>query len=306
MPYDKYPDIQTEQRGEIVLYQPNETVRLEVRLEDETVWLNQQQMAELFGTNRQAITKHLKNIYAVEELKKTATCSILELVRKEGKRMVTRKIEFYNLDAIISVGFRVNTKRGIEFRQWANKILKDHLLRGYSYNYQIREIENKINKQQNDIEDIRHTITDHQEKINFFIKTNTPPVEGIFYEGQVFDAYLFASKLIRSARKSIILIDNYIDDSVLTLLDKRDNNVSATVYTKEISKKLQLDINKHNAQYAPVQVKTFKHSHDRFLLTDNKVYHIGASLKDLGKSWFAFTLMHDITVKEITDKIDTN
>ena len=188
---------QTQPQGEIILYQPDETMRLEVRVEDETVWLTQQQMAELFGTNRQAITKHLKNIYAVKELTKVATCSILELVRKEGNRMVSRKIEFYNLDAIISVGFRVNTLRGIEFRTWANQILKDHLLRGYSINERMTRIEQRV--------------TATEEKIDFFVRTSLPPIVGVFSGGQVFSARLFVEDLIKAAQHEVILIDSYVD-----------------------------------------------------------------------------------------------
>lgn len=277
------------QQGEIVLYQPDETVRLEVRLENETVWLNQQQMADLFGTNRQAVTKHLKNIYSDNELKKDATCSILELVRKEGTRMVSRKIEFYNLDAIISVGFRVNTKRGIEFRQWANRVIKEYLMRGYAINDRMMRIEQRM--------------TAAEQKIDFFVRTSLPPVEGIFYDGQIFDAYRFVADLIRKATRRIILIDNYVDDTVLTMLDKRARGVTATIYTQHIGQQLQLDLKRHNTQYEPIEINPFNRAHDRFLLIDDEVYHIGASLKDLGRKWFAFTLMHDIKADDLIARI---
>jgi Virulence protein len=284
-----------EQTGEIVMYQPDETIRLEVRMDNETVWLTQQQMAELFGTKRQAITKHLQNIYDSEELKKKATSSILELVRKEGNRTVKRKIEFYNLDAIISVGFRVNTKRGIEFRQWANNVLKQYMLRGYVVNTRIATLEQHATKTDVEIEELKS-------KVDFFVRSSLPPVEGIFYEGQIFDAYNFASDLMRKAKKSIVLIDNYVDDTVLALLDKRKKGVSATIYT-HIGQQLQLDIKRHNEQYAPVEVVSFNKAHDRFLLIDDEVYHIGASIKDLGKKWFAFSLLHDITADELKEKL---
>jgi len=287
---------QTAQRGEIILYQPDETVRLEVRLEDETVWLTQAQMAELFGTGRQAITKHLQNIYECEELKKDATSSILELLRKEGKRMVRRKIEFYNLDAIISVGFRVNTKRGIEFRQWANGVLKQYLLKGYAVNQRMFDIEQKVIEQGLEIKELR-------KKVDFFVRSSLPPVEGIFYDGQIFDAYRFVSDLVRKAQHRIVLIDNYVDDTVLTMLDKRADGVTATIYTQHVGEQLQLDLDRHNAQYAPVVVEHFNRAHDRFLLVDAEVYHIGASLKDLGRRWFAFTLMHDLTADELISRI---
>ena len=275
--------------GEIVMYQPDETIRLEVRMDEDTVWLTQAQMAELFATGRQAITKHLQNIYESSELSKEATCSILELVRQEGNRKVKRKIEFYNLDAIISVGFRVNTKRGIMFRQWANKVLKEYLLKGYSVNQRFEQLERRVSKT--------------EEQIDFFVHTSLPPVEGIYYDGQIFDAYRFVSDLIRKAKESVVLIDNYIDDTVFSLLDKRREGVKATVYTKSINKQLQLDMTRHNEQYATIEVKLFNKAHDRFLLIDDEVYHIGASVKDLGKKWFAFTLMHDIKASELIKKM---
>ncbi len=266
--------------GEILLYQPDETVKLEVRMDKETIWLTQQQIAELFGTQRPAITKHLNNIYQTEELDEASTCSILEHMGNDGKQLYHTK--FYNLDAILSIGYRVNSKNATKFRQWANSVLKEHLLRGYTINQRIAHLENTIEQQQ-------HVLKQHDEKINFFVRTSLPPVEGIFYQGQIFDAYAFVAKLIKSAQKSIVLIDNYIDESVFTLLDKRNDDVSATIYTKTISKQLELDVQKHNAQYKPIELKPANAIHDRFLLIDNDVYHIGASLKDLGKKLFAFS-----------------
>ncbi|MCR5192051.1 MAG: virulence RhuM family protein [Bacteroidales bacterium] len=274
--------------GEIILYQPDDDVRLEVRLNDETVWLTQAQMAELFGTGRQAITKHLKNIYEIGELERTSTSSILELLQPEGKRMVMRKREYYNLDVIISVGYRVNTKRGIQFRQWANRVLKEYLLKGYSVNNRIERLEQRVAKT--------------EEKIDFFVRTSLPPVEGIFFDGQIFDAYTFVSDLVRSAHKQIILFDNYVDDTVLTMLDKRKPKVTAIIYTKSIPQQILLDLAKHNAQYQPIEVNSFGKAHDRFLCIDNTVYHIGASLKDLGKKWFAFSKM-EMKTKELLGKI---
>lgn len=283
-------------KDEIVLYQPNETIQLEVHLKDETVWLTQQQMADLFGTQRQAITKHLKNIFETGELNKIATCSILELVQKEGNRMVRRSVEIYNLDVIISVGYRVNTQRGIQFRQWANRVLKDYLLRGYAFNQRLANIEHQIDEQ-------RAILAAHEEKIDFFVRTSLPPVEGIFYDGEIYEAYSFVSDLIRSAKTRIVLIDNYIDDRVLTMLDKRNNGVKATIYTKNFTKQLSLDIEQHNKQFAPIDVEPFNLSHDRFMIIDDIVYHIGASLKDLGKSWFAFTKMNALSANELLMRI---
>ena len=277
-----------EEKNEIILYQPNEEIKLEVRLDNETVWLTQAQMAELFGVQRQAITKHLKNIFDSEELDKGSTSSILELLQKEGGRMVNRQVELYNLDVIISVGYRVNTKRGIQFRQWANKVLKEYLLRGYSINQRFERLEQRVAETEN--------------KIDFFVRTSLPPVEGIFYNGQIFEAYKFVNDLIRSAKHQITLIDNYIDDSVLTMLDKRAENVRTQIYTQEINSKLQTDIDKHNSQYKEIEVTVFKNCHDRFLIIDNDVYHIGASIKDLGKRWFAFCKM-GISANEILNKL---
>ena len=285
--------------NEIVLYQPDDTVKLEVRLQDETVWLNQQQIAVLFGTQRQAITKHLKNIFESCELDRQATCSILELVQKEGNRMVHRHVEIYNLDVIISIGYRVNTKRGIQFRRWATKVLKDYMLRGYAVNQRLFAMEERIDKR---IGAIENTLAVHQEKIDFFVRTSLPPQQGIFFDGQIFDAYTFINERIREAKEQIILIDNYIDDSVLTMLDKRQEGVMAKIYTKKLSTQLQLDIEKHNAQYAPIEMVEFDRAHDRFLCIDETVYHVGASIKDLGKKWFAFNRM-EWSTSELLNKI---
>ena len=280
------------QQGEIILYQPDETIRLEVRVEDETVWLTQQQMAELFGTGRQAITKHLQNIYDCEELKEEATCSILELVRKEGRRTVKRKIGFYNLDAIISVGFRVNTKRGIEFRQWANSVLKQYLLKGYTVNQRMFDIEQKVVVQGLEIKELRT-------KVDFFVRSSLPPIEGIFYDGQIFDAYAQIVGLIKQAKHSITLIDNYIDETTLTMLSKRDASVVATIYTRSLSQQQQLDLQRHNQQYAPITVHICQHNHDRFLIIDDEVYIFGASLKDAGKKLFAYIKMQETSSTEL-------
>ena len=218
-----------------------------------------------------------------------ATSSILELVRKEGKRTVKRKVEFYNLDAIISVGFRVNTKRGIEFRQWANQVLKDYLLKGYVVNQRITTLE--------------HQVADLTEKVNFFVRTSLPPVEGIFYDGQIFDAYVQIVNLIKQAKQSVILIDNYIDETTLTLLSKRNTNVSATIYTRQLSQQQQLDVQRHNQQYPPITINVCQRNHDRFLIIDDMVYLFGASLKDAGKKLFAYIKMQETSAQELINRI---
>lgn len=228
MTQDKANDIQNTPQGELILYQPDETVRLEVRLEDDTVWLTQAQMAELFQTTKNNVTIHIGNVYKEKELTQDSTSKESLLVRKEGNRQVIRKAKLYNLDVIISVGYRVKSLRGTEFRQWANKIIKDYLLRGYSVNYQLRQLADEIDAQQGKI---------------------------------------------------------------------------PTIYTQHVGQQLQLDIDRHNAQYRPIRVEHFNRAHDRFLLVDDEVYHIGASLKDLGRRWFAFTLMHDLTAEELIKRM---
>lgn len=268
------------EKGEVILYQPDATTRLEVRIEEENVWLTQAQIAVLFGTEVPAISKHIRNIYQSEELYRESTVSKMEIVRQEGNRLVRRNIDIYNLDMILSIGYRVNSKNATLFRQWANRVLKDYLMKGYSINQRLLALE--------------HTVAGHSQKLDFFVRTALPPVEGVFFNGQIFDAYKFASDLIKSARHSLVLIDNYVDETTLLLLSKRNEGVSATIYTSRISKQLQLDLEKHNAQYPPVQIRTYQDSHDRFLLIDDTdVYHIGASLKDLGKKMFAFSRMYE-------------
>ena len=273
-----------QQTGEIILYQPNENVQLEVRLEEETVWLNRQQMALLFDRDIKTIGKHINNAL-VEELLGLPVVAKFATTATDGK---TYLVEHYNLDMVLSIGYRVKSQRGIQFRQWANKVLKDYLLKGYALNQRLLRIENQLESHQ-------ALLTEHSEKIDLFIRTSIPPLEGIFYDGQVFDAHTFVSDLIRSATTRIVLIDNYVDDTVLKLLDKRASQVKATIYTKQISPALQTDINLHNTQYEPIDVQVFADSHDRFLMIDETVYHIGASLKDLGKKWFAFSKMDIIS-----------
>ena len=298
--------------NEIVLYQPNEQMSLEVKLENETVWLNRQQLSILFDRDVKTIGKHINNalkeeLYPVVAKSTTtgndstsnATVAKFAIVQKEGNREVIRQVEFYSLDVILSVGYRVKSSRGIEFRRWANQVLKDYMLKGYAINQQMLAMEERIGRQLQD-----HTIQIHnlQEKVNFFVRTSLPPHQGIFYDGQIFDAYTFINDRIREATTRIILIDNYIDDSVLTILSKRADKVAATIYTKKPTAQLQLDIQKHNAQYTPIDIIAFDRSHDRFLCIDETVYHLGASIKDLGKKWFAFNRM-EMSTSELLNKI---
>ena len=271
--------------NEIVIYQPDDTICLEVRMDNETVWLTQAQMVTLFQSSKANISEHIKSIYNQKELERESTVRFFRTVQKEGARSVSRTLEHYNLDMIISVGYRVNTKRGILFRKWATEVLKSFFLKGYVINEHLFAIDAHLRNHDLQLENLT-------ERVNIAIQNNSlPPVEGIFYDGQIFDAYTFVSDLVRSAKKRIVLFDNYVDDTVLTMLDKRGENVSAIIITKAVSSKLELDLAKHNAQYRPIEIKKFDKVHDRFLCIDSTVYHIGASLKDLGKKWFAFSKM---------------
>ena len=267
-------------KGELVWYQPDDNINIEVRVEDETVWLTQAQMALLFAKTPQNVTMHIRNIYKEEELVKESTCKDFLQVQTEGGREIKRYAKFYNLDVIISVGYRVKSKRGTLFRQWALKIIKDYLLKRNTVNNRLDRLEVKVFK-----------LEEKTTEMENVIKGQLPPHEGIFYDGQIFDAFVFATGLIKQARNEIVLIDNYIDETVLTMLDNRNSNVLATIYTANFNTKLQLALAKHNSQYQPINIKVLNKSHDRFLIIDDDVYWIGASLKDLGKRVFAFSKM---------------
>jgi hypothetical protein len=261
-------------KGEIILYQTEDRqLTIDVKIENETVWLTQAQMVLLFERDQSVISRHINNVFKEKELEEKSNMHFLHIPNSD------RPTAFYSLDVIISVGYRVKSQRGTQFRQWATRTLRDYILKGYTISRRFEGIEQRL--------------TETERKIDFFVKTALPPAEGIFYDGQIFDAWAFAARLVKSARTSIVLIDNYIDESVLLLLSKRSHpEVTATIYTAQLSEQLQQDIQKYNAQYPPVSVQSFNRSHDRFLLIDDDVYHIGASLKDLGKKWFAFAKMN--------------
>ena len=289
MPKHSQISIYNPQDESVVVYRSeDESVTLDVQLANETVWLTQQQMTLLFNSTKQNISLHINNIFKEGELLKEATVKDYLTVQNEGGRQVTRRVQYYNLDVIISVGYRVKSQRGTQFRQWATRVLKDYLLKGYAVNHRLERLEQRVSKT--------------EEQIGFFVRTSLPPVEGIFFDGQIFDAYNFASDLVREAKTRIVLIDNYVDDSVLSMLDKRSKGVKATIYTKTIPHQLGLDLEKHNAQYEPIEVLKFDKAHDRFLCIDETVYHLGASLKDLGKKWFAFSRM-EWTATELLEKM---
>lgn len=274
--------------GEVVLYNPTELIKLEVKLEDETVWLTQPQMVQLFDSSKANISEHLKNIYAQEELSHDATVRIFRTVRQEGKRNVSRNIEYYNLDAIISVGFRVNSKAGIAFRQWANRVLKEHILRGYSINRHLLSLQERTDER---FQAIEQRLDAQQEQVDFLVRTHQQPAELLFPTGCVFDAWAYVSQLVRSACQRIILIDNYCDESVLKIMAKRASGVACCIHSR-YSESFRYDLQKYNKQYAPIDfVQLSQRNHDRFLIIDDVVYLLGASLKDMGKSLSAITKM---------------
>ncbi len=280
-------------QDEIIIYQDNNdtSFQLEVRIEDETVWLTQAQMAELFQTTRNNITLHISNIFKEKELIVDSVSKESLLTAADGKKYNTK---IYNLDVIISVGYRVKSIRGTQFRIWANNVIKSYLLNGYAIHQRFEKIENDV-----------YLLKQKTKQFDIHLKTSLPPHEGIFYDGQIFDAYVFAANIIKQAKTSIIVIDNYIDESVLTLLSKRSKGIIATIYTNNISNQLQLDIKKYNSQYEPIAIKTCNKVHDRFIIIDESdVFHIGASLKDLGKKWFAFSKI-GLDASEMINKLES-
>ena len=289
---EKTAAIKEIEKGEIIVYQPDEITRLEVRVRDETVWLNRQQLATLFGRDIKTIGKHINNALN-EELAGMAVVANFATTATDGKTYI---VEFYNLEMILSVGYRVKSQRGIYFRRWSNSVLKEFLLKRNTLDYKFTDIEQQLKEH-------HQILIEHEKKIDFFIQSSLPPKQGVFFDGQVYDAYAFVAGMIRKAGQRIVLIDNYIDETVLTILDKRSAGVDATIYTGKLSKVLQLDIDKHNAQYPPIDVYTFSKAHDRFLIIDDEVYLIGASIKDLGKKWFGFTLMENTDANEILGRI---
>jgi len=284
-------------KNEILLYQSNElSEHIEVRIDEEreTIWLTQKQMGFLFEKDTDTIGLHLKNIFSDGELDEEATTELFSVVQKEGNRNVKRNINFYNLDAILSVGYRVNSKRGTQFRQWATQRLKDYLLKGYALNQRMNRIENNV-----------ENLTKKVNQIDLHINSQLIPTQGVFFDGQIFDAYELASRIIRKAQKSIVLIDNFIDENTLTHLAKKEKGVKVHLLTKNISKQLELDLKKANEQYGLFSATIFTQSHDRFLIIDgNEVYHLGASLKDLGKKWFAFSKLETKSVINILNSIE--
>ena len=298
LPMSKQLDLELIEKGEFVFYNSNEVTNLEVMVKNDTVWLTQMHIAKLFGVNQPAISKHISNIYSSGELEKEDTYSILEYMGNDGRQRYSTK--YYNLDMILSVGYRVNSKNAILFRRWSNSILKEYLLKGYAINARFNQIEDKIDRK---FAEFDKRINEHEDKIDFFVRTSLPPVEGVFHANQIYDAHILMTKFIKQAKNRIVVIDNYVDDSVLTLLSKRKVEVSAEIYTYKISEQFSLDLARHHTQYPQVKVHVNKSCHDRFLIVDELVYHVGASIKDLGQKLCAVTLLNSISAAEILSKL---
>lgn len=277
-------------QGEVILYQPNENLKLEVEIENETVWLSQQQMADLFQTTRNNVTLHIKNIFKESELDEISVCKDSLLTATDGKKYKTK---LYNLDVIISVGYRVKSQRGTQFRIWANSVLKDHLLRGYSINRQLVALQERTDER---FQKVEQRLDEHQKQIDFFVKTNLPPHEGCIFEGHLLEGREVAENIIQTAQHEVILIDAYVGADTLHILEARQPNVSATIYTERIGPNIRTLQMNHEAEYGTnrhIEILSYRtHFHDRFLIVDDTVYHFGASLKDLGKRLFAFDIIH--------------
>ena len=277
-------DDQQSEKSVIIYRSEDGSVQLEVQLVDDNVWLTQAQMTDLFRKDRTTITRHINNAFHTNEVDKKSNVRFLHIAFSD------KPVKFYSLDVIIAVGYRVKSQRGTDFRKWALPVIKNHMLHGYAVNQRIERLEQRVSKT--------------EEKIDFFVRTSLPPVEGIFYDGQIFDAYKFITDLIKKAKNEIILIDNYVDETVLTMLDNRNTNVSATIYTAHIGEKLDLALSKHNSQYQPITIEHFNKSHDRFLIIDDDVYLIGGSIKDLGKKVSTFVKL-SIPKAEFLGKLST-
>lgn len=276
-------------QGEIILYQPNESLKLEVHVHAENVWVNRQQLSMLFGRDIKTIGKHIKNALR-EELSEMSVVANFATTAADGK---TYQVEYYNLDMVISIGYRVKSKEGVEFRQWANKVLKEHLLRGYSINRQLVALQERTDER---FQEIELRLDNHQQQIDFFVRTNLPPHEGCVFEGHLLEGRDVAEQIIRSAQHEVILIDAYVGADTLHILESRRPNVSATIYTERVGANTQTLQNNHDTEYGAnrhINILPYRTNfHDRFLIVDERVYHFGASLKDLGKRLFAFDVIH--------------
>lgn len=285
------------EKNEIIVYQPEGgEFHIEVRVDQDTVWLTQAQMAELFGTVPQNITVHIKKVYDEGELEKNSTCKEYLQVASEGSRKVKRTLKFYNLDVIISVGYRVKSIQGTRFRQWANRVLKEHMLKGFSVNQRLVAHENRL-------ENIDSRVIYLEKQVDFFVKANLPPKEGFLQAKAFWSGYEFAVQLIRSAKQEIVIIDPFADDTALSLMPKRNPGVNAIIYSARINQTMKAECERLNRQCPPVELRTMREVHDRFIVVDETVYHIGASIKDLGNKLTAFSVLSLLTKQQLLEMI---
>jgi hypothetical protein len=307
-------DKRTEKTGEIVLYQPEGAVKLEVRVENETVWLTQAQMAELFGVKEHTITYHIQEVFSTDELEQIPTTRKIRVVRAEGKRTVSRNIDFYNLDMIISIGYRVNSKAGVRFRRWANQVLKDHLLKGYSINPRMmtvgmqvesrfREHDAKISLVEGAVQSQESRLSAVEQRIDFFVQAAQTPTGGILATGTRFDGFVLIGDLVKSAKRSVVFIDPFATVEVLKFAAMRAKGVSAVIYSARITPEFKAAKDLHNKQYPGLDLKTMRTIHDRFLLVDDTVYHFGASFKDMGNEMTAYSILNFVTPEEVIAKV---
>ena len=285
------------EKNEIIVYQPEGgEFHIEVRVDQDTVWLTQAQMAELFGTVPQNITVHIKKVYDEGELEKNSTCKEYLQVASEGSRKVKRTLKFYNLDVIISVGYRVKSIQGTRFRQWANSVLKEHMLKGFSVNQRLVAHENRL-------ENHDSRIIYLEKQVDFFVKANLPPKEGVLQAKAFWSGYEFAVQLVRSAKQEIVIIDPFADDTALSLMPKRNPGVNAIIYSARINQTMKTECERLNRQCPPVELRTMREVHDRFIVVDETVYHIGASIKDLGNKLTAFSVLGFVTKQQLLEMI---
>jgi len=285
------------EKNEIIVYQPEGgEFHIEVRVDQDTVWLTQAQMAELFNTDRTSINRHIRNIFQTQELYESSTCAKIAQVRLEGGRSIKRVVPYYNLDMIISVGYRVNSISGTRFRQWANRVLKEHMLRGFSVNQRLVAHENKL-------ENIDSRVIYLEKQVDFFVKANLPPKEGVLQAKAFWSGYEFAVQLVRSAKQEIVIIDPFADDTTLSLMPKRNPGVNAIIYSARINQTMKAECERLNRQCPPVELRTMREVHDRFIVVDETVYHIGASIKDLGNKLTAFSVLSLLPKQQLLEMI---
>lgn len=285
------------EKNEIIVYQPEGgEFHIEVRVDQDTVWLTQAQMAELFNTDRTSINRHIRNIFQTQELYENSTCAKIAQVRLEGGRSIKRIVPYYNLDMIISVGYRVNSISGTRFRQWANRVLKEHMLKGFSVNQRLVAHENRL-------ENIDSRVIYLEKQVDFFVKANLPPKEGFLQAKAFWSGYEFAVQLVRSAKQEIVIIDPFADDTALSLMPKRNPGVNAIIYSARINQTMKAECERLNRQCPPVKLRTMREVHDRFIVVDETVYHIGASIKDLGNKLTAFSVLSLLTKQQLLEMI---